>query len=86
MSAPHSQLFPFSWLSAPPSAPSDVTTSPQYSNMRTKQELDRLREQAIALRRQGKSRRQITGILGPVSSTTLNDALRGEPPRWQAIS
>jgi len=32
------------------------------------------------LRRQGKSRRQIKQILGPMSNSTLNDALKGEPP------
>jgi transcriptional regulator with XRE-family HTH domain len=48
--------------------------------MRTSQELDRLREQAIMLRRAGKSLRQIKQILGPMSNSTLHDALRGEPP------
>lgn len=48
--------------------------------MRTPQELDRLREQAVALRCQGKSLRQIKAILGPMSNTTLNDALKDEPP------
>jgi transposase-like protein len=48
--------------------------------MRTPQQLDRLREQAVTLRRQGKSLRQIKEILGPMSNTTLHDALRGEPP------
>jgi transposase len=48
--------------------------------MRTKQELDLLREQAVMLRRQGKSLRQIKQILGPMSNATLHDALRGEPP------
>src|SRR6202050_4325531 len=48
--------------------------------MRTPQDRDRLREQAVALRRQGKSLRQIKEILGPMSNTTLHDALRGEPP------
>lgn len=48
--------------------------------MRTPQELDRLRQHAVALRRQGKSLRQIKAILGPMSNTTLNDALKGEPP------
>lgn len=48
--------------------------------MRTRQELDRLREQAVTLRRQGKSVRQIKTILGPISNSTLNDALKGEPP------
>jgi hypothetical protein len=47
--------------------------------MRTKQELDQLREQAVMLRRQGKSRREIKEILGPMSSSTLNNLLRGEP-------
>ena len=48
--------------------------------MRSKQELDHLREQAVVLRRQGKSRRQIKEILGPMSNATLNEALQGEPP------
>ncbi|HEV3164750.1 MAG TPA: hypothetical protein VGZ22_12045 [Isosphaeraceae bacterium] len=48
--------------------------------MRTMQDLDRLRDQAVKLRRQGKSLRQIKAIVGPVSNATLNDALRGEPP------
>jgi transcriptional regulator with XRE-family HTH domain len=48
--------------------------------MRTSQEIDQLREQAVALRRQGKSRRQIKEILGPMSNSTLDDALKGEPP------
>jgi transcriptional regulator with XRE-family HTH domain len=48
--------------------------------MRSTEELDQLREQAVALRRQGKSRRQIKEILGPMSNTTLNDALKNEPP------
>jgi transposase len=39
-----------------------------------------LREQAIALRRAGKSRREIKEILRITSNTTLNDALKGEPP------
>jgi transcriptional regulator with XRE-family HTH domain len=48
--------------------------------MRTSLELDRLREQAIMLRRAGKSLRQIKQILGPMSNSTLHDDLRGEPP------
>lgn len=48
--------------------------------MRTPRELDLLREQAVILRRQGRSRRQIKEILGPMSNSTLNEALRGEPP------
>jgi len=39
-----------------------------------------LREQAVTLRREGKSLRQIKQILGPMSNATLHDALRGEPP------
>jgi hypothetical protein len=46
--------------------------------MRTPQELDRLREQAVTLRRQGKSRRQIKEILG-FGNSTLNQLLRDEP-------
>jgi transcriptional regulator with XRE-family HTH domain len=41
---------------------------------------DRLREQAIALRRAGRSRREIKEILGIGSNQTLNEALQGEPP------
>ncbi len=48
--------------------------------MRTSSEINQLREQAVLLRRQGKSLRQIRQILGPVSNATLHDALRGEPP------
>ena len=48
--------------------------------MRTRQELELLREQAVTLRREGKSLRQIKQILGPMSNVTLNDALRGVPP------
>jgi DNA-binding CsgD family transcriptional regulator len=40
----------------------------------------RLREQAIALRREGKSRREIKEILRIRSNETLNEALKGEPP------
>ena len=43
-------------------------------------ELTALRERAIQLRREGKSRRQIKEILGPMSNATLNEALKGEPP------
>lgn len=39
-----------------------------------------LREQAIALRRAGKSRREIKELLAIGSNQTLNEALRGEPP------
>jgi len=42
--------------------------------------LAELREQAIALRRAGKSRREIKEILRVGSNQTLNEALRGEPP------
>jgi AcrR family transcriptional regulator len=39
-----------------------------------------VREQAVTLRLAGKSRREIKQILGPVSNSTLNDALAGTPP------
>lgn len=42
--------------------------------------LDGRREQAIALRRAGKSRREIKGILDVGSNATLNELLAGEPP------
>jgi hypothetical protein len=48
--------------------------------MRTKEELDRLRERAIALRREGKSRREILAILGLADPSMLNEFLRGVPP------
>jgi transcriptional regulator with XRE-family HTH domain len=41
---------------------------------------ERLQSQAIALRRAGRSRREIKEILGIASNQTLGDALRGEPP------
>jgi hypothetical protein len=41
---------------------------------------ERLRERAVALRRAGRSRREIKEILGIGSNETLNDSLRGEPP------
>jgi transposase len=51
--------------------------------MRTPQDLDRLRERAVELRREGRSRRQIKQILGPMSNATLNEALQGvPPPEW----
>lgn len=48
--------------------------------MRSTEELLQLRQQAIALRRAGKSRRQIKEALGSMSNATLSWALRGEPP------
>jgi predicted transcriptional regulator len=41
---------------------------------------ERLREEAVALRRAGRSRREIKEILGISSNQTLNEALQGEPP------
>jgi transposase len=41
---------------------------------------DRIRPQAVALRRAGKSRREIKEILGVSSNAALNKALAGEPP------
>jgi hypothetical protein len=49
-------------------------------NTRKLRESDQLRVQAVALRRAGKSIRQIKQILGPIGNRTLHDALRGEPP------
>jgi predicted transcriptional regulator len=49
--------------------------------MTNPQPLAQLREQAIALRRAGKSRREIKQILHITSNWTLNEALRGEPPQ-----
>jgi transposase len=61
-----------------------VGASVYHSNMRSNQELEQLRTQAIALRRAGKSRREIKGILG-IGNSTLDPALRGEPPPlWTA--
>src|SRR5580693_6925170 len=52
-----------------------------YANDRSpSSKAGRLREQAIALRRAGRSRREIKEILGIVSNATLDRALRGEPP------
>ncbi|HEX9518486.1 MAG TPA: hypothetical protein VF940_20190 [Streptosporangiaceae bacterium] len=48
--------------------------------MTNTQRLAQVREQAIALRRAGKSRREIKEILRIGSNETLNNALRGEPP------
>lgn len=48
--------------------------------MRRLRESGQLREHAVALRRAGKSVRQIKQILGPIGNRTLQDALRGEPP------
>ena len=50
------------------------------SSMRTQDELHELRLRAVALRRAGKSVREIKQALGPISNRTLNDALREEPP------
>ncbi len=40
-----------------------------------------LREQALALRRAGKSRREIKELLAITNNRALNEALRGEPPQ-----
>jgi hypothetical protein len=51
--------------------------------MRSNEELLRLKEQAIALRRAGKSLREIKKVLGPVGNSTLSSALQGvPPPEW----
>jgi predicted transcriptional regulator len=44
------------------------------------EKFEQLREQAIALRRAGRSRREIKALLGITSNATLDKALRGEPP------
>jgi transposase len=45
--------------------------------------LAELRSQAVALRRAGKSRREIKEMLAITSNWTLNEVLRGEPPpQW----
>jgi transcriptional regulator with XRE-family HTH domain len=49
-------------------------------NVRNLRESGQLREQVVALRRGGKSVRQIKQILGPIGNRALHDALRGEPP------
>lgn len=41
---------------------------------------EQLREQAVALRRAGRSRREIKALLSITSNWTLNEVLRGEPP------
>jgi hypothetical protein len=48
--------------------------------MRTIQQFNQLREEAIALRLAGKSVREIKGALGPVGKRTLSAALKGTPP------
>ena len=47
--------------------------------MRSIRGLAALREQAIRLRREGKSRREIKKILGFIGNSTLNQLLRDEP-------
>jgi transposase len=49
-------------------------------NQLVNQRFAELRNQAIALRREGKSRREIKEILRVGSNETLNELLRGEPP------
>jgi len=49
--------------------------------MTQKIEFPQLREQAISLRRAGKSRREIKELLAITSNQTLNEVLKGEPPQ-----
>ena len=49
--------------------------------MRTAKEMAILRERAIQLRRQGKSRRQIKEILGPMGNSTLDQLSGASRPR-----
>ena len=44
------------------------------------EKFEQLRERAVALRRAGRSRREIKALLGITSNATLDKALRGEPP------
>jgi hypothetical protein len=46
---------------------------------RTPEELSRLRSEAVALRRAGRTRRQIKEALGLIGNSTLNELLRDEP-------
>jgi hypothetical protein len=48
--------------------------------MKTSQQFDQLREEAVALRLAGKSVREIREALGPVGKRTLSAALDGTPP------
>lgn len=48
--------------------------------MTTRKDVSLIREQAIALRLAGKSRREIKELLRPMSTHTLDEALRGTPP------
>jgi hypothetical protein len=48
--------------------------------MRNAQEMAVLKERIVQFRREGKSRRQIKELLGPMSNSTLDEALKGEPP------
>jgi DNA-binding CsgD family transcriptional regulator len=50
------------------------------TNAAHKKSFEQLREQAVALRRSGHSRREIKALLGISSNATLDRALRGEPP------
>jgi Homeodomain-like domain len=49
--------------------------------MSTQTAFTQLREQAIALRRAGRSRREIRELLAITSNETLNEVLKGEPPQ-----
>jgi transposase len=48
--------------------------------MNSSKSADDRREQAIALRRAGKSRREIKEILGIAGNSSLDNLLAGEPP------
>jgi transposase len=51
--------------------------------MRTPEEKQKLRERAVELRLAGKSLREIKQALGPMSNSTLHEALKGvPPPEW----
>jgi hypothetical protein len=44
--------------------------------MRTTQEMAALRQRIVQLRREGKSRREIKELLGPMSNSTLGNCAR----------
>ena len=48
--------------------------------MRTPPRVDQVRDEAITLRRAGKSIREIKDALGPIGKRTLSAALNATPP------
>lgn len=58
----------------------NVSASHQYSNITNKIDFQQLREQAVALRRAGRSRTEIKALLGVRNNDALTEMLRGVPP------